>query len=35
VKIWHSALFAFFVGFLVAYYWRGLGDMTVGKLYKG
>jgi len=29
---WHITLAGFLVGFLVAYYWRTLGDMTIGKL---
>jgi len=30
---WH-AIWIFIIGFLVAYYFRGIGDMTVGKLYS-
>jgi hypothetical protein len=30
---WHG-IWIFALGFLIAYYFRGLGDMTIGKLYK-
>ena len=32
-KISFHALWIFLLGFLVAYYWRSLGDMTVGKIF--
>lgn len=26
-------IWVFLLGYIVAYYWRGLGNMTVGKLF--
>jgi hypothetical protein len=32
MKMWIHALVLVLVGYTVAYYWRGLGNATLGKL---
>jgi len=33
MKLWHHWIFAVVLGYLIGYYFRSVGDMTVGKLY--
>lgn len=35
MKTWHHWAFALIIGYLLGYYFRGLGDATVGKVYAG
>ena len=31
-KMWIHAILLLVVGYAIGYYWRGLGNMTIGKL---
>lgn len=32
LQTWHHWVFAIVIGYLIGYYWRGLGDATVAKI---
>ena len=32
MKIWHHWAFALLIGYVLGYYFKGLGDMTLGRL---
>jgi len=33
MKTWHHWVLALVIGYLIGYYFRGVGNMTVAKLY--
>lgn len=34
MQMWHHCILWLVIGYLVGYYFRGLGDMTVGRFYS-
>ncbi len=32
MKFFHFCFWSLLLGYLIGYYWRGLGDMTVAKI---
>jgi len=35
MKTWHHIILWLFVGYLAGYYFRSVGDMTIGRIVKG